>query len=133
MKRVKPSAVIAVAVAGIAAWGLITGLGVETVNAGEAVTISIQVSPQTIVLSSLGGTVSVHTDIPLSIVDRESVQMDGMVPYLVKSDARGNLVAKFDLATVKARVSPPSATFTLTGYTLDGDAFTGTDTVVVKD
>jgi len=49
-----------------------------------------------------------------------------------KADCRGELVAKFDEAAVKAIVEPPSATLTLTGMTIDGDEFSGSDTVKVR-
>jgi hypothetical protein len=91
------------------------------------------VSPATIVLSSFAECVTIHTDIPLSTVDRSSVTMNGLVPYLIKSDARGQLVAKFDAALVKAIVAPPSATLTLSGVTITGDSFTGSRTVPVRE
>jgi len=101
--------------------------------AAQTMTIDIQVSPATIVISSLGECLTIHTDIALSKVDRSSVTLNGLYPYAVFADARGQLVAKFDLDQVKAIVAPPSATMTLTGTTTDGTPLTGTDTVPVKE
>ena len=108
-------------------------IGGITSAAAQTMTIEIQISPATIVISSFAECLTIHTDIALSKVDRSSVALDGMVPYAVFADARGQLVAKFDIDQVKARVAPPSATMTLTGLTTDGTPFSGTGTVPVKE
>ena len=95
--------------------------------------VPMVVSPQTISFKSLGGCVSVHAEIPYSIVDCSTIEMNGLTPYLCKPDLRGELVAKFNLEAVKAIVSPPSATMVMTGATKDGVPFSGTDTVRVVD
>ncbi len=113
---------------------LILGTAIMNVAvAEEPTTIQIQASPATIVLSSLGGCVSIHADIAYSAVDRQSLELNGLKPYLVKADARGDLVAKFSLDEVKAIVAPPSTTLTLIGLTRAGEAFTGSDEVAVRD
>ena len=75
-----------------------------------------------------------HTDIPLALVDRESVTLSGVSLVLVKADNRGNLVAKFAQASIEAHVAPPEATLVLTGTTKDEVPFSGSDTVrVIED
>lgn len=111
----------------------VAGLIAQEAAAEEPITIPIQVSPATIVSSSLGGCVSVHTEIAYSAVDRESIELNGLKPYAVKYDARGDLVAKFNLDEVKAIVSPPSTILTLTGLTRTGEVFTGSDEVEVRE
>jgi len=78
-----------------------------------------------------GGTVTVHTDIPYSSVDKASLELSGIAVRGTKADSRGCLVAMFVEAEVKAIVSVPSTTLTLTGRTKDGASFAGSDTVLV--
>ena len=110
---------------------IITGLFIAAGTAGSAETISIKVSPNTIALGSVGEWVTVHTDIALSLVDTSSISLNGVDVAWTKADAKGNLVAKFVLEDIKAIVEPPEATFTLVGTTIDGEEFTGSDTVAV--
>ena len=100
---------------------------------GSADDVQIVVSPHTLVLSSAGGCVSVHTNRPLGIVDCSTLELDGIPVAYVKADARGNLVANFGLDAVKAIVAPPEATLTLTGALRDGRAFAASDTIRVKE
>lgn len=102
--------------------------------ASDAIEIDATVSPSTIVLGlDKGAAVTVHTDIPLSAVDRPSVALSGVSAYLTKADSCGNLVAKFHQEEIEAIVAPPEATVVLTGFTKDGDPFSGADTVRVID
>ena len=94
--------------------------------------ISIKVSPNTIAMDSLGELVTVHTDISLGLVDTSSLSLNGVEVAWTKADAKGNLVAKFDLAEIKAIVEPPQATLRLEGLTNDGIEFSGTDAVTVR-
>jgi hypothetical protein len=94
--------------------------------------ITIKVTPNSIVLASEGTWVTVHTDIGLYLVDTASLALSGVPVAWTKADARGNLVAKFDQAEVKAIVAPREAALELTGYTNDGLSFSGFDTVAVK-
>jgi hypothetical protein len=94
--------------------------------------ISIKVSPNRIVLDSDGSWVTVHTDIALYLVDTASLTLNGVPVAWTKADARGNLVAKFAEADIKAIVSPPEAELELVGYTNEGEQFRGCDSVGVK-
>jgi hypothetical protein len=109
--------------------GSTSGVSAEAVSSTQ---ISIKVSPNTIALDSLGELLTVHTDIPLGLVDTSSLSLNGVEVAWTKADARGNLVAKFDLAEIKAIVEPPQATLQLQGLTNDGVEFSGTDTVTVR-
>jgi hypothetical protein len=96
--------------------------------------LGVAVSPQNLLLGSVqSGSVSVHTDIPLSSVDTLSLDLNGIPASGAGADALGNLVARFPEADVKAIVSPPGATLTLTGSYLQGGSFSGSDTVKVVE
>jgi len=114
---------------------LVTSILGGSAFSGErtAETVEVQVAPQTLLLSSeQGGEVTVHVTIPYSHVDTSTLTLNGLAVAWTKADCRGELVAKFDEAAVKAIVEPPSATLTLTGMTIDGDEFSGSDTVKVR-
>ncbi len=95
--------------------------------------LGVAVSPQTLLLGSAqGGSVVVHTDgLPYSSVDPKSVTLNGIAATATKADLCGDLVAYFSESAVKAIVSPPSATLTLSGSKLDGTTFSGSDSVKV--
>lgn len=112
---------------------LISSIGTTPATAQSPMDVHIDIAPHTIVLSSAAECVTVHAEIALSAVDAGSVRLEHLTPYLVKADSRGELVAKFDSEAVKAIVAPPSATMTLTGMTKDGQPFSGTATVAVRD
>ena len=94
--------------------------------------ISIIVQPKVLVIGSDSEWLTIHTDISLSAVDTGSLMVNGLAVSWTKADAKGNLVAKFDVNEVKAMVAPGDVTFELTGLTNDGTSFSGTDTVCVK-
>jgi len=95
--------------------------------------VQIVVSPHTLVLSSPGSWVSVHTNVPFGAVDRSTLELNGIAVAWTKADARGNLVAKFDMDAVKAIVEIGEATLTLTGELLDGQLIDASDTITVKE
>lgn len=94
--------------------------------------ITIVVSPAVLTLGTPGNWVTVHTDISCSEVDRETLLLNGIVPEVVKADNHGDLVAKFVRGDIEAIVAPPEATLTLTGLTVSGAPFSGSDTIVVQ-
>ena len=100
---------------------------------GDADGAQIVVSPHTLVLSAPGAWVSVHTNLPFGEVDRATLELNGIPVAWTKADARGNLVAKFDMDDVKAIVEPGEATLTLTGEMLDGRLIDASDTITVKE
>ena len=116
--------------------GLVMGIGVGMLqgnNGSDGEGICISISPQTLVLSSPVGCVSVHTNLPIGLVENETVALEGVAPYLVTADALGDLVAKFDAEVVKSLVSPGEVTLTLSGVLADGMVFSASDTIMVKE
>ncbi len=95
---------------------------------------TMAVAPNTLLLRMDQGDVSVHTAIPYSLVDVETLTMEGLVPIAVGADVCGDLVMKFAEEEVKAlpAVAPPEVTLTVTGALLTGEPITLTDTVQVK-
>jgi len=122
-----------------AAWGgvLLAALTLvlAPVKAAEAtLPISVKCSPAVVNLDStaIGDCLTVHTNLRFSDVNRAApVTLNGVAAYLLMADNRGNLVAKFRLTTFKACLTPPSATLILTGTTVTGLVFTGSDVVRV--
>jgi hypothetical protein len=94
--------------------------------------IYIKVSPHVIVLDSEGAWITVHTNIPYGEVETSSVALNGVAAASTKADLKGNLVAKFTQADIKAIISPPEALLELTGLKTDGEAFSGSEVVDVK-
>jgi hypothetical protein len=94
--------------------------------------IEIKVTPRVLVIDSEGTLVTVHTNIAYSAVDTASLTLNGIPIAWTKSDARGQLVAKFNQSDVKDIVAPPSVLLELSGYTRSGESFSGTDTIAVK-
>lgn len=102
--------------------------------------LGIAVAPHTLVLSKSQGAVSVHTYIPYSRVECDTLILesdvpgaDSLDPTWTKADDRGNLVAYFDEDEVKSIVAVPETTLTLTGVLApDDEIFRGSDEVNVK-
>ena len=94
--------------------------------------VAIAVSPSTLLKSADQCDVTVHTTIPLSVVVRPTVKLNGIPAKGTWADNRGCLVARFDEDAVKAIVAPPSALLTLTGERIDGTLFSGSDRVRVR-
>ena len=51
---------------------------------------------------------------------------------VISIKANPELVAKFDYDEVSEIIAPPNALLELTGYTVDGEAFSGGSTVTVR-
>ncbi|MFH2001048.1 MAG: hypothetical protein ABIK28_15305, partial [Planctomycetota bacterium] len=92
----------------------------------------ITISPSTLIMSAPTPCVSVHSNIPYNQVDCSTLELSGLLPYLAKSDARGDLVVKFDGEDVKAIVELGPFALTLTGDLIDGTSFAAFDTIIVK-
>ena len=100
-----------------------------------ATTVPIVVSPNVLNLDSQGVWVTVHAEIPYSIVEGASVTLNGIPVDATFADSRGDLVAKFIIEKVKDYVTsgcdvPGDVTLTLTGDSTEGP-FSGTDTIQV--
>ena len=98
------------------------------------VVIEIQVSPNTMNLQSNGIVVTIHTDIPFSAVDAQTVSLSGVEIDSWKSDNGGFFVAKFNMDDVKAIESLQIGelnTLTLEGFKVTGETFSGSEDVLV--
>ncbi len=109
-------------------------VGLSAGIAFSEMTIWVKVSPNVIVMQSNTHALTVHTNISFALVDPETVTLNRTIrPYATLSDDWGNLVAKFEMGHVKARVSPPRAQFALVGRTTGGEIFRGNASVEVRD
>ena len=101
----------------------------------EEARIDIVISPSTVNLDMKGVWVTVHADIPYSLVGHDVLVTLNAVP--VKStfaDNRGDLVAKFpvgDVAAILTEYVGEEVELTLSGTAADGTEFYGTDTIRV--
>ncbi len=115
----------------ICAIGLASGLFVGPVDA-EDLPVPIVIAPSTINLALDEGVwVTVHAEIPYSIVDGAMVTLDGIAVKATFADNRGDLVAKFVVGDVKKILKVGTAQLTLSGVTKVGATFSGTDTIKV--
>lgn len=101
-----------------------------------ALEIEIDVAPNTLNIQSQGSLVTVHTDIAYGCVVSSSVTLNGIEIKFSKIDNRGNFVAKFDMAEVKALVDDGllelgAITLTLEGTTTSNEVFTGSQEITV--
>ena len=96
--------------------------------------VDIYVSPSVLVLQSkTASPITVHATVKLSTVNAATVQLNGIPAKSVFADSRGELVAKFDIAAVKALAElSPELTLTLTADLKDGSEITGIDVVQVR-
>jgi len=98
--------------------------------------IEIDVSPNVLNIQSQSTIVTVHTDIAYSIVVGATVFLNDVAIDWWKSDDRGNFVAKFESDEIKTSDGLSIGdynTLTLTGYTTGGEAFIGTQDIMVID
>jgi hypothetical protein len=117
----------------VLAWVVFAALP-PAVDSAPNRTVNIEIAPKTLLLGSTqGGEVTVHAEIAYSAVDHASLTLGGIAVSWTKSDSRGELVAKFDEGAVKAIVTPPAATLELAGFTADGEYFSGSAVVAVRD
>ena len=110
---------------------IVTGISMANrPNEGDG--INITASPSTLVLSRDSVCVTIHTNIPIGLVDRSSLLLSGIedysiAPYRTKSDSLGHLVAKFnDLDEendIRAIVAPGQVTLELTVDIFDGEEY----------
>ena len=98
--------------------------------------IEIDVSPNVLNIQSQSTVVTVHTDIAYSLVVGASVFLNGVAIDWWKSDDRGNFVAKFEsdeIKTLAGLITGDYNTLTLNGFTTGGEAFLGTQDIIVID
>ena len=110
----------------------------------QTLEIGIQCSPSTIVLRAIraGDCLTVHADIPYSLVVKGSVELQApngsLKPYSTFPDDCGNLVAKFAMTELKPLLCIGAISLELSGEAVDPSdpeaivAFAGTDSVRVR-
>jgi hypothetical protein len=101
----------------------------------NAFDITIDVAPNVLNLQNNGQVVTVHTDIAYGLVQASTVYLNNIAINSWKSDLRGNFVAKFIMNEVKKLPLAIDAynTLALVGMTTDGDAFAGSQDILVVD
>lgn len=130
MKRFQTIALVLVLVFGLSVSFAFAGQG----NEDETEGVDITISPKTFILSvDEGEWVTVHTDLPYSIVEAASVELNGIPLVFAKSDNLGYFVAKLYREDVENTVEPPEAVLEFTGWTYDGQEFYAIDTVRVME
>jgi hypothetical protein len=98
--------------------------------------IEIDVAPNVLNIQSESVVVTVHTDVAYNAVVGSSVFLNGVAINHWKSDARGNFVAKFlsdDIKTSDGLIIGDYNELVLIGYDTDGEAFAGTQEIMVID
>ena len=98
--------------------------------------ITIDVAPNVLNIQSNSVIVTVHTDIAYSAVAGSSVFLNDVAISWWKADSRGNFVAKFNSDEVKSLdglIIGGYNTLTLLGSTKGGEAFIGTQDILVLD
>jgi hypothetical protein len=102
----------------------------------HALDIEIDVSPNVLNIQSQSTIVTVHTDIAYSLVVGATVFLNDVAIDWWKSDDRGNFVAKFnsdEIKTLDGLIIGDYNTLTLNGFTTGGEAFIGTQDIMVID
>ncbi len=102
----------------------------------QAFDIAIDVSPNVLNIESESSIVTVHTDIAYNLVVGASVFLNDVAINWWKSDDRGNFVAKFvseDIKTLDGLIIGDYNTLTLVGFTTGGEAFAGSQDIMVID
>jgi hypothetical protein len=106
----------------------VTGIAIAN-SAVDGDEPAMMVSPSVIVLAKVS-TLTVHTNIALFAVDRDTIALDDVSPTGVFADSLGHLVAKFKIAELG--LEPGVVVLTLTGCFNNGQPFSAEDTVTVK-
>ena len=120
--------------AGLIMFGLVSTTLLATGNDRTDDPLGVAVSPQVLLLGKVQtGTVKVHTSIPLSVVNRSTLGLNGVPAIGAYADALGQLVAVFAEQDIKSIVAPPFASLTLTGEYVTGEPFAGSDDVAVTE
>jgi hypothetical protein len=105
----------------------------QVIEVTVPIQIEIQVSPNVLNLLNQGEVVTIHTDIAYGLVVGSSVTLNGLEISHWKADDQGNFVAKFQMPAVKELPLNIGGynTLKLSGTTINGDTFTGSDVIKV--
>ena len=109
-------------------------LAVGLFTANSASGLEIRVAPNTLVLSSPGGKLTVHTDVPFGAVEDVSLEVNETgIPVRTFADSRGNLVAQCTKAVVKEVIGEINGKKTTATVTLTVNGDPATETITVKN
>jgi hypothetical protein len=98
-----------------------------------AFALEIQVSPQTLALSSNSGQFTVHTDTPFGMAEDVSLTVDGTVLVVrVFADDCGNLVAQCSKESVKGVIGEFEGKTTTATVVLTVDGISDQEIICVK-
>lgn len=108
-------------------------IAVLVVAERSATALEIQVAPQTLVLSSGGGKLTVHTDVPYYWVESVSLYVNGTeVTCYTFADDCGDLVAQCTRAAAAEEIGDFDGKRTIATITLDVDGDSASEDIVVK-
>ena len=119
----------------IALWLVCLAVLIMAAAEGNAFEITIDVAPNVLNLQNNAQVVTVHTDIAYGLVQVSTVYLNDVAISSWKADLRGNFVAKFIMNEVKNMplLIDDYNTLTLVGATTGGDAFVGSQDILVVD
>jgi hypothetical protein len=119
-------------------FAVVCAVCIAAVMTGSALGLEIQLGPQTLVLSSGGDQLTIHTDFPYRMVDEVYLDIgDDDVSVVTWADDCGNLVARCSKNAVKEAVGDFDGKFTtvdvkLIVWDLDGKHVEGVETLRVR-
>lgn len=100
-------------------------------NVGLA--LDIQVAPQTLVLSSGGGNLTVHTDVPFGLAETVALDVNGTgLDIITFADDCGNLVAQCSKEAAKAAIGDFEGKTTVATVTLAVNGDSASEDIRVK-
>ena len=103
------------------------------VLSSSAFALEIQVSPQMLVLSSSGGKLTVHTDVPYATAESVSLTVEGVsIDASVFADDCGNLVAQCTKEAAKEAIGDFEGKTTTAAVALTVDGDSDEETIRVK-
>jgi len=112
---------------------IVMALAVVALLTGSAAALDIQVAPRTLVLSSAGGNLTVHTDVPFSEAGDVALAIDGTVVAAdTFADDCGNLVAQCTKEVAKAAIGEIDGKFATVTVALDVDGDSDAEDIRVK-
>lgn len=109
-------------------------LGLGVLAADTALALEIRVAPKTLVLSSPGGKLTVHTDVPYHRDAEVVLDVDGeaIEAIAVFADDLGNLVAQCTKEAAKEAIGDFEGKTTTATVTLEVDGETDSEDITVK-
>ena len=111
----------------------VTALCVVALFANNVLGLNIRVAPKTLVLSSDGGSVTVHTDVPFRLAETVFFYVDGTeVAVRTFADDRLNLVAQCSKGAVKEVIGEFEGKFKTVTFTLVVNGDSDSENVRVK-